>query len=161
MKSTPRPPSAACAAARIWSGVGEVKTCPGQAASSIPWPTKPKCSGSCPLPPPEMSATFPALGKARVTYAGFSFTLTRSRCAWPNPRSASWTALAASLMNFFIGHPLLEQVRDPVCELPQQRLQRPLLARVAQLGHLEGNRLAAERWGIRLLPRFHRGGRIG
>jgi hypothetical protein len=27
-------------------GVGDVNTWPGQAASSMPWPTKPACSGS-------------------------------------------------------------------------------------------------------------------
>ncbi len=46
----------------IWSGVGEVKTSPGQAASSMPMPTKPPCIGSCPLPPPETRATLPATG---------------------------------------------------------------------------------------------------
>ena len=36
MNSTPAPVSTASAAASIWSGVGEVKTWPGQAASSMP-----------------------------------------------------------------------------------------------------------------------------
>ena len=38
MNRTPAPESTACAAASIWSGVGEVKTWPGQAASSMPTP---------------------------------------------------------------------------------------------------------------------------
>ena len=59
MNKRPAPPSTASAAATIWSGVGEVKTSPGQAASSMPRPTKPACSGSCPEPPPEISATLP------------------------------------------------------------------------------------------------------
>jgi hypothetical protein len=62
MNSTPAPPSTAFAAPAIWSGVGEVNTSPGQAASSIPLPTKPVCIGSCPDPPPETSATFPRTG---------------------------------------------------------------------------------------------------
>jgi len=53
-------------ASTIWSGVGEVKTSPQQAASSMPVPTKPPCRGSCPDPPPETSATLPdAFGCAR------------------------------------------------------------------------------------------------
>ena len=90
MNSTPAPQSTACAAATIWSGVGEVKTWPGQAASSMPTPTKPACSGSWPEPPPEISATLPArVGVARVTKVGSKWTLTRSPCAAPKPRSAS------------------------------------------------------------------------
>ena len=49
-------------AACIWSGVGLVKIAPGQAASSIPFPTNPPCMGSCPLPPPEMTATLSFTG---------------------------------------------------------------------------------------------------
>ena len=45
-----------------WSGVGEVNTAPGTAASSIPAPTNPPCNGSCPQPPPETSATLPGTG---------------------------------------------------------------------------------------------------
>ena len=37
MKSTPALPPTAAAASTIWSGVGEVKICPGHAASSIPF----------------------------------------------------------------------------------------------------------------------------
>src|ERR1017187_4574073 len=65
MKRTPAPVSTACAAASIWSGVGEVKTWPGQAASSMPWPTKPVCSGSWPGPPPAINA-----GMALSCWAG-------------------------------------------------------------------------------------------
>ena len=75
MKRTPAPPSTAWAAASIWSGVGEVKTWPGQAASSMPTPTKPACIGSWPEPPPEISATLPArVGAARVTKVGSRWT---------------------------------------------------------------------------------------
>ena len=41
MCTTPAPPSTALVAARIWSGTGEVKTSPGQAASSMPEPDEP------------------------------------------------------------------------------------------------------------------------
>ena len=57
----PAPVSTASMAAAIWSGVGEVNTWPGQAASSMPWPTKPACRGSWPEPPPDISATLPGL----------------------------------------------------------------------------------------------------
>ena len=71
MNSTPAPESTAWAAASIWSGVGEVKTWPGQAASSMPTPTRPACIGSWPEPPPEISATLPGeVRVARVTKAG-------------------------------------------------------------------------------------------
>src|SRR4029450_3604303 len=53
MCSTPAPPSTFRVAHSIWSGVGEVNTSPGQAASSIPMPTNPPCIGSCPHPPPD------------------------------------------------------------------------------------------------------------
>src|SRR4051795_2591090 len=56
MWTTPAPPSTALVAASIWSGTGEVKTSPGHAASSIPRPTKPPCSGSWADPPPLIRA---------------------------------------------------------------------------------------------------------
>ena len=46
---------------------GEVKTSPGQAASSMPGPTKPPCIGSWPEPPPETIATLPATGASART----------------------------------------------------------------------------------------------
>jgi hypothetical protein len=68
MCTTPAPPSTAFVAASIWSGTGEVNTSPGQAASSMPSPTNPPCSGSWPEPPPETSATLPCTGApARTT----------------------------------------------------------------------------------------------
>src|SRR5207245_9111203 len=62
MCTTPAPPSTAFVAASICAGTGEVKTSPGAAASSMPIPTKPPCSGSWPDPPPEMSGTLQRLG---------------------------------------------------------------------------------------------------
>ncbi|GBC87762.1 hypothetical protein HRbin12_01780 [bacterium HR12] len=62
MCRTPAPPLTCWVARSIWSGVGEVKTSPGQAASSMPIPTKPPCIGSCPLPPPETIPTLPWIG---------------------------------------------------------------------------------------------------
>ena len=44
----PVPRSIAAVAASTWSAVGLAKMPPGTAASSIPRPTKPVCSGSCP-----------------------------------------------------------------------------------------------------------------
>src|ERR687884_435689 len=64
MWTTPAPPSTAFVAASIWSGTGEVKTAPGHAASSMPVPTKPPCSGSWPEPPPETSAALPLTGSS-------------------------------------------------------------------------------------------------
>src|SRR5919198_153979 len=69
MWSTPAPPLTALVASAIWSGVGEVNTSPGQAASSIPRPTKPPCMGSCPEPPPDTMPTLPSSG-SRTTASG-------------------------------------------------------------------------------------------
>src|SRR6478609_2928259 len=102
MCSTPAPPLTAWVAANTWSGVGEVNTAPGAAASSMPAPTNPPCSGSCPLPPPETSATLPCIGaSARTMYAGSRVTLIRSGCARAMPCSASVTTVDGSLMIFF------------------------------------------------------------
>ncbi len=57
MNNTPLPTCTASAAAIIWSGVGEVNTWPGQAASNMPLPIKPACKGSWPAPPPDITAT--------------------------------------------------------------------------------------------------------
>src|SRR5215813_14062522 len=42
------------------SGAGAAKTLPQAAPSARPPPTKPRNSGSCPLPPPTSSPTLPA-----------------------------------------------------------------------------------------------------
>src|ERR1700676_2989503 len=102
MKSTPGPVSTAMAAAIIWSGVGEVKIWPGQAASSMPWPTKPLCSGSCPAPPPDTNATLPGLSTLRRTNTGSLFSTTRSACAAANPARLSARKSSTWLMNFFM-----------------------------------------------------------
>src|SRR5579875_3014644 len=108
MCSTPAPPLTALVAASIWSGVGEVNTSPGQAASSMPMPTKPPCIGSCPEPPPDTRPTLPATGaSARTITFGSVITRTRSACAAATPCSASLTTSAGSLISFFILGPLL------------------------------------------------------
>ncbi len=67
MCSTPAPALTALVASSIWSGVGEVNTSPGHAASSMPRPTKPPCIGSWPEPPPEMIPTLPCTGASART----------------------------------------------------------------------------------------------
>src|SRR4051812_20337914 len=103
MNNTPAPVSTAIAAASIWSGVGEVKTCPGQAASSMPWPTKPACSGSCPDPPPDTSATLPLLSCARRTNLPSSPSATMPECASQNPFRLSCRMPSTALISFFMG----------------------------------------------------------
>src|SRR4051812_29814328 len=103
MCRTPAPPSTAFVASSIWSGVGEVKTSPGQAASSIPRPTKPPCIGSCPEPPPETRPTFPTTGASRLTTReGATDTPTRSAWASGMPSSSSRTTSSGALISFFI-----------------------------------------------------------
>ena len=80
-------PSTAFVASYIWSGVGEVKTWPGQAASSMPKPTNPAWSGSCPDPPPEISATLPGVSLARRTNFRSS----------PRTTMSAWASVAAKI----------------------------------------------------------------
>src|SRR3981081_3136245 len=103
MWTTPAPPSTALVAASIWSGTGEVNTAPGQAASSMPMPTKPPCIGSCPEPPPEISDTLPCLGANLLTRIWFSGAY-RSRSLWAaaSPARDSGTRFSGSLRNFLI-----------------------------------------------------------
>src|SRR6266481_3256467 len=132
MNRTPPPVSAASAAARMRSGVGEVKTWPGQAASSMPCPTKPVCSGSCPEPPPDTSATLPGLRCRRCTNGACSPRRTMSECAARNPARLSLTTFSAALISFFIlpspfaialASGILDQPCDFLRELAQQRVK--------------------------------------
>src|SRR5215211_2759895 len=103
MWSTPAPPSTAFVAASIWSGTGEVNTSPGQAASSIPSPTKPPCSGSWPEPPPDTSATLPCRGASlRTTICASGSTRRMSPCAAARPASDSLTTRSGSLSSFLM-----------------------------------------------------------
>src|SRR3569833_3732487 len=102
MRRAPASPVVAVTAACTASGVGEANTAPGTAAASMPRPTNPPCSGACPDPPPEMTATFPATGaSARTTTSGSSWTRRMSACAAARPRSDSTPTFAGSLMSFF------------------------------------------------------------
>src|SRR6185436_20832139 len=105
MCSTPAPPLTAWVAASIWSGTGDVKTAPGQAASSIPRPTNPPCIGSWPEPPPEITPTLPGRGASRRTTMFGDSTRTRSPCASATPASASSTSRSGELISFFIATP--------------------------------------------------------
>src|SRR5665648_322854 len=83
MCSTPAPVSTVLVASSIWPGTGDVNTSPAHAASSMPSPTKPPCSGSCPEPPPAMRPTLRDLAASI-------------------PSSASATTFSGALMSFFI-----------------------------------------------------------
>src|SRR5882724_13355223 len=136
MNRTPPPVSAASAAARMRSGVGEVKTWPGQAASSMPCPTKPECSGSCPEPPPDTRATLPGFWFRRCTNGACSPMRTMSECAAQNPARLSLSTFSAALISFFIlpspfaiasASGILDQPCDFLRELAQQRVQLVVL----------------------------------
>src|SRR3954454_802272 len=100
---TPAPPSTAFVAASICSGTGEVNTSPGQAASSMPSPTKPPWSGSWPEPPPDTRATLPSRGApARSTICASRSTRRMSPCAAARPASDSLTTRSGSLRNFLM-----------------------------------------------------------
>src|SRR3982074_525716 len=143
MNNMPAPASAASpaaamrrAAAGMRSGVGEVKTGPGHAASSIPCPTKPVCSGSCPEPPPDTSATLPGLRCRRCTNGACSPRRTMSECAAQNPAKLSLITFSAALISFFIlpspfaiasASGILDQPSDFLRELAQQRVKLVVL----------------------------------
>src|SRR5882672_7041044 len=110
MNSAPAPVSTASAASIIWSGVGEVKTWPGQAASSIPRPTKPACNGSCPEPPPEIRATLPDFKLRRRTNLRSGPSSRISACAAAKPSRLSSSTVSAPLISFFIN-------ALPICSL--------------------------------------------
>src|SRR5436190_15361582 len=114
MWRTPAPPLTAFVASIIWSGVGEVKTSPGQAASSIPGPTNPPCMGSCPEPPPDTIPTFPSTGaSARTTNGGSYETRRRSPYASSTPSSDSRTTASGALINFFtVTSPRIERLEE-------------------------------------------------
>src|SRR5437764_6359497 len=103
MCSTPAPASTALVAARIRCGTGEVKTSPGQAASSIPYPTNPPCSGSCPEPPPDTRPTLPVTGPPALVMILFSMSTASEGCAAAVPASAYVRTSARELVSLFIG----------------------------------------------------------
>src|SRR5229473_2909618 len=117
MKRMPAPPSTASAAATIWSGVGDVKTCPGQAASSMPKPTNPAWSGSWPLPPPDTSATLPRPSAARRTNLRSGPSATMSACAAAKPSRLSVSTVSAAFISFFIGSSHDDGSFEPYCRL--------------------------------------------
>src|ERR687898_286058 len=112
MWSTPAPPSTALVASSIWSGVGEVKTSPGQAASSIPAPTKPPCIGSWPEPPPDMTPTLPCTGPSAGALMSFFMPL---QSPW-SERPAS--VVGADPTDGPVGGSMLQEDQDRVVPKP-------------------------------------------
>src|SRR6266702_461841 len=148
MNSTPAPVSTASAASIIWSGVGEVKTWPGHAASSMPRPTKPACSGSCPEPPPEISATLPGFNVRRRTNLRSAPSTRRSACAAAKPSRLSSRTVFALLISFFTSVlPVWSRVQingstDTFCkarelrgEIHDELLERAILLVVTKFGY--------------------------
>src|SRR5215470_5884505 len=145
MNNTPPPVSAASAAARIRSGVGEVKTCPGQAASSMPGPTNPPCSGSWPEPPPDTRATLPGLRCRRSTKGAVSPSRTMSECAAQKPARLSLTTSSTALISFFMrpspvmlpgdcSSGVLDQPCDLFGEFAQERVELVIFLFAAEIG---------------------------
>src|SRR4030095_3877427 len=149
MNSTPAPVSTASAASSIWSGVGEVKTWPGQAASSIPRPTKPACSGSCPEPPPEISATLPGFKDRRRTNLRSGPRSRISACAAAKPSRLSSSTVSAPVISFFINALPMVHLRfekNPSADalgvarklrgkIDDELFERAVLLVVAEIGH--------------------------
>src|SRR5947209_16963319 len=139
MKRTPAPVSTASAASIIWSGVGEVKIWPGQAASSMPRPTKPACSGSCPEPPPEISATLPGFNARRRTNLCSAPRATMSACAAAKPSRLSVSRSSTALMSFFMSVSLeslifFGETCQTAGEIGDGLIQKAVAPRAAQIG---------------------------
>src|SRR5207248_6997815 len=164
MCSTPASVATALVAARIWSGTGEVNTSPGQAASSMPYPTKPPCRGSCPDPPPDTRLTLPGVGPpARVTYRSAWFT-DRDGWAAATPARASARTSSGALISFFTAVAPSSRVRrhhgfDGLVRFPDRpgvRLRRPAgEAFLYRLGRSWSGR-HADALGTGVLGRRHR-----
>src|SRR2546429_3183738 len=102
MEPTPGPRSTALVAASMGSGTGEVKTSPGEAASSIRSPTRPPCSGSWPEPPPETRPTLPGVGPPARVITLFSTSTDSDGWAAATPSRASVTTVSGLLISFFM-----------------------------------------------------------
>src|SRR3954465_1868509 len=151
MSRAPASPVVAVTAACTASGVGDVNTAPGTAAASMPRPTNPPCSGSCPDPPPGMTATFPATGApARTTTSGSSWTRRMSACAAARPRSDSTTTFAGSLMIFFTATSGTSAGGGSPSSLSARRAARSGLGELRDHVLRDGDRLAARVVGVRL-----------
>src|SRR5712672_3446662 len=149
MKRTPAPVSTASAASIIWSGVGEVKTWPGQAASSMPRPTKPACNGSCPEPPPEIRATLPDFNVRRRTNLRSGPSSRMSAWAAAKPSRLSSSTVSAPLISFFINALLMVHLlvrinpsadalgvaRELRRKIDDELFERAVLLVVAEVGH--------------------------
>src|SRR5688572_15442471 len=163
MKRTPPPVSTASAAASIWSGVGEVKTWPGHAASSMPRPTKPACNGSWPEPPPEMRPTLPRLRSRRRTNLRSSPNATMSLCAAAKPSRLSPSSVSVPLMSFFMvvlplffsvvlaAGPARDQPGDARRHVAQHLLQLRVLRRVVEIRHVQRDVTEMRARPVRLL----------
>lgn len=101
-------PVTARMAARTELTLGLAKTPPSTAAVSIPFPMKPACAGSCPQPPPEISATWLSLTAAkseRTTTCSPSRRL-RLGCATRRPCIDSSTQSSGLFSSFLAAGPM-------------------------------------------------------
>src|SRR5882672_11715836 len=90
----------------------------------MPTPTKPACSGSCPEPPPESSATLPGLGTRRRTNLRSGPSTTMSACEAAKPSRLSARTVSAAFISFFMTEPpcvlaAFWRLLDVVDEFPQ------------------------------------------
>src|SRR3954454_238236 len=148
MCRTPAPPSTPLVASSTWSGTGDVNTSPAQAASSIPGPTNPPCSGSWPDPPPETMPTLPGTGASARKSTRLAWSTRSSGCAAATPRRASRTTSAGSLTNFFTGRSSSGSCAPSCCDGSRTRTRSAPGGRREPLGrrvrHPVRRRLIAE-----------------
>src|SRR5207245_461545 len=110
--------------------------------SSMPRPTNPACSGSCPEPPPDISATLPEVSLRRRTNLSSAPSETISACAAAKPARLSASTCSGTLMSFFmallrISFLLVAQSRHATRDFGDGFVEQPVAPRVTQVGHGE------------------------
>src|ERR1700676_665884 len=116
----------------------------------MPRPTKPACSGSCPEPPPEISATFPGCSSRRRTNLSSAPRETISAWAAANPARLSVSIRSGALMSFFMAIPpdvllVVAEAGHAARNFSDGFVEQPVAPRVAQIRHREDEFACARR----------------
>ena len=114
----------------------------------MPKPTNPACRGSCPDPPPEISATLPGVSDRRRTNLRSSPSTTMLAWAAAKPSRLSASTVSTALMSFFMPSscsPPLErpvavdvgELREPARDLGEHLVGGAIAGRIAEVRQLD------------------------
>src|SRR5258707_8429432 len=112
----------------------------------MPSPTNPAWSGSCPLPPPEISATFPCVNARRRTNFRSSPSITISPWTAAKPSRLSDNRSCGALISFFIltspsfgaSFDCPHEAREPAHDITHQIVKLSVLCRRSEVRQVEG-----------------------